>query len=97
VVTARACAGDEGTATYSLVDGLGARRLNAAAVRAHVQSMLVQSCVSIHTQQHTCMSAPAVTYVVQAIAHICAQARLVRAAFSLSALVPSSLGCCSDC
>lgn len=71
-------AGDADKSEYTLAEGLGARRLKQVAVRANVQSLLVQSCVSIYDHQHASMPAAAVKLIVEATRHICHHARLVR-------------------
>lgn len=86
-------AGDEAKAEYSLAEGLGSRRLKQVTVRAHVQSLLVQSCVSIYDHQHESMPVSAVKLIVEATRHICHHARLVRPLSSyINSLLPYGIG-----
>jgi hypothetical protein len=62
---------------YSLKEGLGARRLKQATVWVHVQSMLVQSCLSVFEQQRSIMPPSAVQLLKQAVSEICHNARQV--------------------
>ena len=70
---------------YSLKEGLGARRLKQATVRAHVQSLLVQSCLSVFQAQRSIMPPAAVQFLKQSVSEICHNARQV--CFSLC-LIP---------
>lgn len=62
---------------YSLKEGLGARRLKQATVRAHVQSLLVQSCLSVFQAQRSIMPPAAVQFLKQSVSEICHNARQV--------------------
>lgn len=69
----------EARAVYTLADGLGARRLQQVQVRAHVQSLLVQSCVAIYHQEHAHMPDVAVCTLLATVKAVCDHARQVRA------------------
>lgn len=67
-----------GRAEYRLSEGLGARRLQQALVRVHVQSLLVQSCSAIYRKEAAHMPDAAVATLIAAVGEIAAHARLVR-------------------
>lgn len=62
---------------YSLVDGLGMRRLQHVRVRVHVQLLLVQACAEIYGQHHARMPASAVATLLSVMTEICSHARKV--------------------
>jgi hypothetical protein len=72
------CAEREGKSAYSLMEGLGNRRLQQAKVRMHVQSLLVQSCTAIYTKSLTLMPDSALCTLVAALSEICSHTRRVR-------------------
>jgi hypothetical protein len=64
-------------APYTLLDGLGSRRLQQFKVRTHVQSLLVQSCMAIYDHLNSVMPDVAVCDLLGTVSEVCDHARAV--------------------